>query len=119
MRRISLSSLLVILCMVAVADTGESAWDEDFPAEWEEPNWDVNDGTLVFLAERPAQVHRHAAVAQGQFGGVDGAAHHLADHLLVLVVDRVPFRFTNLLDDHLLGRLSGDPAEGRCIHFSA
>jgi hypothetical protein len=38
------------------------------------------------------------------------ARHHLADLLLELVVDGVALGFTDLLDDHLLGRLGADPA---------
>ena len=36
--------------------------------------------------------------------------HHQPDLLLELVVDRIPLRFADLLDDDLLGRLSADPA---------
>ena len=36
--------------------------------------------------------------------------HHLADLLLKLIVDRIPLRFADLLDDHLLGGLGADAA---------
>ena len=51
---------------------------------------------------------------QGDGGGrtfkpADHARHHLADLFLELVVDGVPLGLANLLDDHLLGRLSPNP----------
>ena len=46
----------------------------------------------------------------GPFDPRDHPRHHLADLLLELVVDRIPFGFANLLDDHLLGGLGADAA---------
>ncbi len=37
--------------------------------------------------------------------------HQVAALILELVVEAVPLRLADLLDDHLLGRLGGDPAE--------
>lgn len=50
---------LLLTGLAALADTGLSVADEEFPFEAEEPDWDVNDGTLVFLSEAPGAVHRH------------------------------------------------------------
>jgi len=47
---------------------------------------------------------------RGAFEAGDHARHHLADLLLELVVDCIPLRFADLLDDHLLGGLRTDAA---------
>ena len=56
---------------------------------------------------RFAEVHDQVRPLQA----LDDAVHHLADPAAVFVVNGLPFRLPDLLEDHLLGGLSGDAAE--------
>jgi len=46
------------------------------------------------------------------FVSLNNAADHFADQLAVLVVQRIPLGFADLLNHHLLGSLSADTADG-------
>ena len=45
------------------------------------------------------------------FVALHHAAHHLSHHFLIFVVQRVPFGLSDLLYDHLFGRLSSNPPD--------
>ena len=58
-----------------------------------------------FVASLERDVHVALFVA------LHGSGHEIVELANVFVIDRVALRFTDALHDHLLGRLSGDPAE--------